>query len=83
MAFSLRSPYPPPSVAGRFLEATNKCQEDAEMRSFWVLFQLTGGSGLQGLRDYLGVPAPRKPTPPAGSRLEPGLFRLVFFFLGP
>jgi len=28
----------------------------AEIRAFWLLFQLTGGLGRQSFRDYYGIP---------------------------
>lgn len=32
----------------------------AEIRAFWLLFQLTGGFGRQAFRDYYGLPRKAK-----------------------
>lgn len=33
-----------------------KGEKEAEIRAFWLLFQLTGGLGRQSFRDYYGMP---------------------------
>eukprot|EP00913_Durusdinium_trenchii_P034748 g32505.t1 len=43
-------------ASGNVSAVKTKMQEEAEVRAFWLLYQLSGGHGLQAFRDYYGVP---------------------------